>query len=96
MWFSSTLSNVVLVLEPGGELAVPEKIVASAHLAGIFRIIHDLVAESVVEDVAFGLNVHPFLAIGWRNLVELATVESNVRVLIVVQDDVVDSGAEVL
>ena len=74
---------------------MPDKRVAAANLAGGFGGVHDLVAEGVVEDVAGGLDVHPFLAVGGGCLVEFGAVESDVGVLRVVEDDVVDGGAEV-
>ncbi len=48
---------------------------AAPHLLGLFARVDDLVAERVIEYVALGLRVHPFLAVGGRDLVEFGAVE---------------------
>lgn len=40
--------------------------------------------------------MHPFLAVGGGDLIKLGAIEGNGRVMIVVEDDVVDCGAEIL
>lgn len=69
---------------------------AAPHLVRIFARVNDLVAERPVEDVALGLCVYPFLAVGRGNLVEFGAVEGYRSVLVIIEDDVVDGGAKVL
>ena len=85
-----------LARQPVRELVVPDEVVAAAQLARLLGGDHDLVAEGVVEDVAGGLDVDPFLAVGRGDLVKFGLVEGEVGVLLVVEDHVVDGRAKVL
>jgi len=69
---------------------------AAPHLVRIFARIDYLVAKRPVEDVALGLCMYPFLAVGWGDLVEFGAVEGYRGVLVVIEDDVVNGGAEIL
>lgn len=85
----------VPVVQPVGQLAVPEESVAARHLAGFLAGDDDLVAERVVEDIALRFNVYPFLAIRWRNLVEFRLVERDVCVLLVVENYIVNRSTKI-
>ena len=69
---------------------------AAPHLVSIFARVNDLIAERPVEDVALRLCVYPFLAVGRGDLVEFGAVEGYRGVLVIVENDVIYGGAEVL
>lgn len=74
---------------------MPQEIMTPRYLPSLLPRNNDLVAQSVVEDVAGGLNVHPLLPVRRRHLVEFGPVEGDGRILRVVEHDVIDGGAEV-
>lgn len=75
---------------------MPYKVMTPSQLSCVFTRIDNLVTERVVEYITCGLHVHPFLAVGCGDLVELGAVEGDGSVTCVVEDYIVDCRAKVL